>query len=325
VQVTGGSTFTVSLPKGWATDHGVSAGSVVALYPEADTLVLRPRVGSDPAEVVLDTNGPDGEALVRTVVAAYVGGFDVITFDGPVDAGRRRAIRRATRRLVGLEVVEETERRIRLRYLLDSEELSVHDATTRMSVVATSMLDDAMRALVEGDADLAADVRERDDEVDRLRALVLRAFRRNLRDPAAATRGPDTEICFDYQQCSRQYERVADHAEKVAGFVGEATVPGDVESDLQALHDAAVDVLRRATEAFLAAESDPDRAIRLSDEAGDANATVHDGARALDTELQEADADSAVGLGLVVDSLSRVADYGGNVAEVARQRAAPRP
>jgi hypothetical protein len=26
-----------------------------------------------------------------------------------------------------------------------------------------------------------------------------------------------------------------------------------------------------------------------------------------------------------VDSLSRVADYGGNVAEVARQRAAPRP
>jgi len=30
-------------------------------------------------------------------------------------------------------------------------------------------------------------------------------------------------------------------------------------------------------------------------------------------------------LGLVVDSLSRTADYGGNIAETALQKAAPRP
>jgi phosphate uptake regulator len=325
VQVTGGSTFTVSLPKEWATAHEVSAGSVVAFYPEDDTLVLRPRVGTDPAETVLDVSVLEGEELVRALVAAYVSGFDLVTLEGAADAARRRTVRRAVRRLVGLEVVEETERRVRLRYLLDSAELSVHDATTRMSVVATGMLEDAMSALVEGDTDLAADVRARDDDVDRLRALVLRSFRTALRDPAAATRGLDTETCFDYQQCSRQYERVADHAEKIAGLAGETAVPASVESDLIDLHDAAVDVLHEATEAFLAAESDSERATRLADRAGDANAAVRERARALDTELRATDAGGAVGLGLVVDSLSRVADYGGNVAEVARQRAAPRP
>ena len=325
VQVTGGSTFTVSLPKDWATDHDVSAGSVVSFYPEEETLVLLPRVEAEPTEVTLDADGLDGEELVRAVVTTYVSGFDVLTVRGPVDAARRRTVRRAARRLVGLEVIEESERRIRLRYLLDSSELSVHDATTRLSVVAIGMLEDAMTALVEADADLAADVRERDDDADRLRALVLRAFRRNLRDPAAATQGLDTETCFDYQQCSRQYERVADHAEKIACVADDSSVPAELDADLMDLHGAAVDVLRRATEAFLAAESDPERATVLADRAADANADVRRRAQSLDTELRAADAGVAVGLGLAIDSLSRVADYGGNVAEVARQRAAPRP
>ncbi len=43
VQVTGGSTYTVSLPKTWATDNGVEAGSVVEFYPESDSLLLTPK------------------------------------------------------------------------------------------------------------------------------------------------------------------------------------------------------------------------------------------------------------------------------------------
>ncbi len=36
VQVTGGSTYTVSLPKEWATENDVSAGSVVDFHAERD-------------------------------------------------------------------------------------------------------------------------------------------------------------------------------------------------------------------------------------------------------------------------------------------------
>jgi len=42
VQVTGGSTYTVSIPKSWATDNGVSAGSTVEFYPEGDSLFMIP-------------------------------------------------------------------------------------------------------------------------------------------------------------------------------------------------------------------------------------------------------------------------------------------
>jgi phosphate uptake regulator len=326
VQVTGGSTYTVSIPKGWATEHGVSGGTVVALFEEDDTLLVRPRTEGDPSEVVLDVRGLEGEALVRAVTTLYVGGFDVVTLEAPrVTAERRRTVRRATRRLVGFEVVEETGGAIRLRDLLDQSELSVRDATVRAHRLSTAMLADAVEALREGDRPLAEDVIERDDDVDRLRALVERAFRTSLRDPqVAAEAGLTQTACFDHHRCVRQYERVADHAEKLAHLTEDATsVPDAVDESLAALHESAAGVVDGATGAFV--ETDADRAVRLANEARAANDRTGELARDLDAAVRDVDPDLAGPLGLAVDSLSRVADYGGNVAEVALQRAFPAP
>ena len=55
VQVTGGSTFTVSLPKEWAEENGVSAGSVVELFHRGETLLMKPKTTreSEPGELAL--------------------------------------------------------------------------------------------------------------------------------------------------------------------------------------------------------------------------------------------------------------------------------
>ncbi len=47
-------------------------------------------------------------------------------------------------------------------------ELSLHQFVRRMYLVASSMQTDAIHALVSSDSDLAIDVSNRDDEVDRL-------------------------------------------------------------------------------------------------------------------------------------------------------------
>ena len=52
---------------------------------------------------------------------------------------------------------------------------------------------------------------------------------------------------------------------------------------------------------------------------------MDDKARKVDEEIHEFDSQVAQTLGLVVDSLSRTADYGANIAESALQKAAPRP
>ena len=81
VQVTGGSTYTVSLPKQWARSNGISGGSIVEFYPEEDSLLLTPRQDEEKVEGTLDIGGLEGEELTRAVVTMYVSGFDVITLE----------------------------------------------------------------------------------------------------------------------------------------------------------------------------------------------------------------------------------------------------
>ena len=153
VQVTGGSTYTVSLPKGWATDNDVSAGSIVEFHSEEDLLLLSPKREEDRIEGTLDIGdlGEDHE-LTRAVMTMYVSGFDVIRLEtSRITATQRRVIRDATQGLVGLEVIEETADHVVLQDLLDSSELSVHNAITRMRLVALTMLADAVEALITDD------------------------------------------------------------------------------------------------------------------------------------------------------------------------------
>jgi len=82
---------------------------------------------------------------------------------------------------------------------------------------ARDMVVDAIDAMADLDADMARDVIQRDDDVDRLWMVVSRIFRSTLRTPKAAEElGLPREVCFDYQSAARQLERVADHAVNVA-------------------------------------------------------------------------------------------------------------
>jgi phosphate uptake regulator len=327
VQVTGGSTYTVSIPKDWATDNGVSAGSEVAFYPEGDSLFMTPRTGDDRTKGTLDIGDLTGEELVRTVMTMYVSGFDIIALESArITTDQRKTIRQATQGLVGLEVLEETRDRVVIRDLLDSSELSINNAVTRMRLIALSMLEDAVAALIDLDADLARDVIQRDDDVDRLWMVVSRIFRATLRSPRAAEElGVSREVCFDYQSAARQLERVADHATKIAhlSLNFDEPLPDDVSDALGGLHTDAATVIGMGMDALFLDESD--EATRQANEARESVQGIDSHARSIDELLRELDPTRAQLLGLVVDSISRSADYGGNIAETALQKAAPTP
>ena len=326
MQVTGGSTYTVSLPKDWATENGVSAGSVIEFYPEEDSLLLTPKSDTERVEGTLDVTGLTGESLNRAVVTMYVSGFDVIRLESArITADQRRTIREAVQGLVGVEVLEETAESVVMQDLMDSSELSIRNAVTRMRLIARSMLKDAVTALVENDDDLAMDVVQRDDDVDRLWFAVARIFRGTLRSPLAAEElGVPREVCFDYHATARQLERIADHATKIANLALEIEgIDGGVADALWELHDDATAIIEQAMDALFT--DDSEEATDLANEARADIRAIDERTREIDDTLRELDSHVAQSIGLVVDSLSRSADYGGNIAENALQKAAPSP
>lgn len=327
VQVTGGSTFTVSIPKDWARDHEVSAGDEVGFHPDTGSLLLTPISGDDKDEGTLDITGLGGDQLMRAVYTMYVSGFDVMVLEADrITSEQRRVIRRATQGLVGLEVIEETGDRVVVQDLLDSSELNIHNAVRRMRLIALSMLEDAIEALRTGDQDLAQDVVERDDDVDRLWFVVSRIFRSTLRSPQAAQEiGLSREVCFDYHSSARQLERVADHAAKISRIALdlERDVPPEVIDALDELHSDAAEIIDTAMSALFSEDSND--ATELGNDARAAIPEIDEHARAIDDLLRDLEPRQAQHLGLIVDSLSRSADYGGNIAETALQKAAPSP
>jgi phosphate uptake regulator len=132
-------------------------------------------------------------------------------------------------------------------------------------------------------------------------------------------------VCFDYQSAARQLERIADHATKIAhlSLDVEEALPTDVTDALQDLHGDAAAVVDGAMEALFLDDSDD--ATRRANEARESVQSIDSHARSIDELLRELDPTRAQLLGLVVDSLSRSADYGGNIAETALQKAAPTP
>lgn len=326
VQLTGGSTYTVSLPKGWATDNGIEAGSEVEFHQEGNALLLTPLGSDEHTEGTLDVSGLTGERLTRAVITMYVSGFDIINLDGEsIDAEQRRTIREAAQGLVGVEVLEETSNRVVVQDLLDSSELSVQNAVTRMRLIALSMLEDAVSALVSDDDDLGRSVIDRDDDADRLYFVVSRIFRAALRSPRAIEElGIPREVCFDYHYCARQLERIADHAAKISHISRDLeAIPDEVGEAITALHEDVAEVIETAMDALF--EDEGDRSTQLAHQARESILGIDEHTRRIDELLMELDPHQAQSLGLIVDSLSRSADYGGNIAETALQNAAPKP
>ncbi len=326
VQVTGGSTYTVSLPKTWAIDNDISSGSTVEIYAEDDMLLVTPQRETDHQEGQLDVSTLDDEQLTRAVLTMYVSGFDIIRLEaGRITTAQRRAIRSAIQGLIGVEVVEESADCVVVQDLLDSSELSIVNAVTRMRLIATSMLEDAIHALVENDDERAIDVVERDDDVDRLWLVVSRIFRATLRSPRAAeSLGVSREDCFDYHSSARQLERVADHAVKISQLARKlGDVPEDVADALLALHADTAAILEKSMDALFA--DDSTEATDLGHDALESVLEIDEHTRTIDDMLRDLDPVQAQSLGLILDSLSRSADYGGNIAETALQKAAPRP
>ncbi len=226
--------------------------------------------------------------------------------------------------MIGVEIVEEGSDRVVVQDLLDSSELSIVNAVTRMRLIAASMLEDAVTALVENDDDVARDVTERDDDVDRLWLVVSRIFRATLRSPRGrGTRRPPRGLFRVPLECSPTR---ADRRSRRQDRPACAQARGhseDVADALLALHADVATVVEKSMDALFA--NDAERATDLGHDALESVLEIDEHTRRIDDLLRNLDPVQAQSLGLVLDSLSRSADYGGNVAETALQRAAPRP
>ncbi|WP_332244257.1 phosphate uptake regulator PhoU [Methanococcoides burtonii] len=319
IQRTGGSTYIVSLPKKWAERVGITTGSQVALQPQQDgslTIMAMEAATSVQKKNVIDVSSYSGDSLIRTLIAAYLSGSDLIELRANrIQAEQKKIIRNICHKLIGPEIIEETAKTVLIQDLLNPNEVSIKKSVRRMFLISNSMLKDAIQALKEKDHDLALDVVERDDEVDRLFMLISKQFRAVLR----GKRIPDTsettiDEYHDLRLAASSLERIADHAAKIAAIIPTLVIHIPVETMylIETSTEASSKMVEDAIEALYTQNTE--LANRVISRADDTKIKIN----ALDASLLTLESpESIVALGTVADSLDRIGDYGSNIAELA--------
>ncbi|UPM43444.1 phosphate uptake regulator PhoU [Halocatena salina] len=322
IQLTGGSTFTVSLPKRWAKEHGLESGAQMHLYPHSDgSLLVRPDpTNNGEREIALTVDHRSDEDIVQTVRAGYVSGFDRITLvaTGGIDDSQRTAVTRTVDGLVGLEIVSESRRRVVLQSLLDTSDVSIRQTVIQLQRITLSMHENAVTAAINGDSELAARVCNRDDEADRLFGMVSRHYQQSLSDLQAIDQlDIDRPSIADYYTTAQQLERVADHAEKMAVIADRLDVSAaDTIPNFDSIARSARGIVTDASSVLLAG-ADVEMAYRALDDRDTLLAELDRS----DKRLYDSDSSDQHPAGLLLDSVRRTSEYGGNIAETMIQRA----
>jgi phosphate uptake regulator len=326
VQLSGGTTYTISLPKSWAEQHGIDAGSMLSLHPNGDGGLLV-EAGADRSDKTrscsVDVSTAAENAIRQRITALHAVGVDTITLidRNGYSTERRSAIEDTVSNLSGFELLEASETRVRLTNLIDAENVDVRKSALRLRLVILGMHRDAITAVLTDDETLAQRVIDRDNEADKLFAMVTRHFRRALTDLHEVEKLEyNRDELFEYYYASRQFERIADHAEKIARFANdpEATVPADFEDRIDRLASAARQIIDNAADVILA-----DGGIEGAHSALSKRNELAADLESLDRELYGHNTPGeAYVVGLLLDSIRRTGEYGANVAGIAIQRVA---
>jgi len=317
VQLTGGSTYTVSLPKDWAGEQDIEPGTRVNLYSQGDQLVMTqgesgPTEGEHITTVVADEREP--ATVAHSVASAYVAGCDEVRIDRLRTPEQRRAVVRTIRGFVGLEVMSEDGDGMVARTMLDAGTLSAEQTLAQIERTTMEMHEEAISAVVGADGDVGAGIARQDDDVDRLFALVSRGFQQSLVDPAVTMGERDALTPFEYYMAARQLERIADHAEKIATIAGrlDGEPPETTAAELVSLAERARDIVRRSLSGML------DPASETGSVVAEAEALLTE-IESTDEQLYDRELADGYLLGLVLDSVERTVQYGINVAEAGLQ------
>jgi phosphate uptake regulator len=230
IQLTGKSTYIISLPKKWVTNMGLKEGGQLVVSKQSDSsLLLTPKELIKPTklgEASINASQKEGSGtIMRKIVALYLVGYNSIrikTKDERITSLQRNSIKDLTRKkLVGTEIISDSPNEMRLQVLLSYPELSVESALRRMCLIAASMHEDATNALKDLNKELARDVIALDDEVDRFSLYIIRQLKaavqneKILKDIGLS----NPRDCLGYRVIGKSVERIADHAVKIAEYV----------------------------------------------------------------------------------------------------------
>ncbi|MDH3361848.1 MAG: phosphate uptake regulator PhoU [Nitrosopumilus sp.] len=325
IQFTGKSSYIVSLPKQWITELGLKQGDQIRMTRKgSSTLEIYPpkyesRIQKKDDAVIEIEGEEETSSIVRKLISLYFLGYKTINVkpkNGRLSAHQRNTVKEAVKRmLMGSEIISDSSGGITVQVLVNLLELSVDGAFKRMIHLAKSMSSDAILAVKENNLELAQEVINTDDEVDRFGFYIIRQLKiaiqnehilkemgfRNARD------------CLGYRLIVKNIERTGDHASFIAKDLLEFKKPvkKEILAKLQDMNEFCLSVLDDSCLALFKEDySQAEDTIKKIDEIVKFEKKVRDASKLLkdDEEIYR--------VRRMTENIRRISEYASDIAEI---------
>ena len=236
LQLTGGSTYIVSLPKRWVVEHQLSDKDDVriewrpsgSLRVSAETTSVRKR-----RQVEIDLQEISRDFILDHLIGAYLSGAQnirIISKSG-IDREHRRELRRFIQTTRGVEIANESDYSVEMITLLNPAEMPLHSSLNRMYLLVSSQIRDVVEVLTGGDVTILEDSEEREKEVDALRLLLERQVGQILESASIETSfGTTRWEAAELSNIVRTLERIGDHCYILSRLCVYQEVPNNLSS-----------------------------------------------------------------------------------------------
>ena len=324
LQVTGGSTFILSLPKEWAIKNELKRGSLMVVRTEDDgSLSIAPSSFSKKEkqdEAFINTSLNDNpDAIMRTAISAYLSGYNILHIRAQgqkvLSSKLRNHLKNFARNyLVGTEIVIDSPTDLTLQVLLNYPELTVQNALSRMSIIASSMHKEAIEALKKLDYTSSKAVIETDREVNRFGLYIVRLLKlavsnqRIVKEIGLANQ----RDCLGYRLIAKSVERTADHATKIAEntLLLKEQVNQETLDNISQLSSLANSMFENSMEALFKND------FNLAESVIEKLSQIHKLEKEAVLSSQNARVEEIVNLRLLIESVRRTAEYASDISEV---------
>ena len=319
VQVTGGSSYVLTLPKEWITSMKIKKNDPLSISMQSDgSLLITSKIVQESQQKTKEINVDQISTqtyLLRRLIGAYIAGATSIKIvsRSRISSSVRMTVRTFTQASIGPEVVEETDTCIVLKDLLNPLEMPFDKTIKRMHIIVKGMHEDAMTALETADKELAHDVVSRDSDVDRLNWLIARQHNSILQNVSLAAKMNITiEESSTYFLISRIIERIGDHAVQIAQNIL-PLIDGKVDKKiihrLQAANTLAVTILNTSINSFFRED------IQASNENIESVKRLESLCEDINTFALQQKGPIALSVGYIIESIRRIGEYATDISE----------
>ena len=221
IQKTGIATYTVSLPKVWVNRNSVKPGDAVMVQEEDDQslrIVLHERKSVAREAIMNLVEFSDAVEVTRKFTSYYLNGYTKVSFHakGGISQEFRKIIIEQMRKVIGFEVMEETEQVIVVQDFFSADYLSIEGTVKRSFQLSKLMIQEA-RKIVNKEVHSLDNILAWEEEVNKLYLLARRQINFALHDSLIMNQLKiNVKDCQDFIILSGAIEKMADSFLRIA-------------------------------------------------------------------------------------------------------------